>query len=190
MATQTQPQKKVKTPKGRISFPSVFVKSGMQGAEPKYRCTIIFDETTDLTELKELAARAAREKWGDKLPTGFRSPFRKGTSRQREDKSFPDGFSEKTVDITATSTRRPVVGDVNRDEITAESDEFYGGCFGKLIVTAFAYDKGGNKGVSFGLLGAQKLEDGPAFGGARASLEDFDGPAAPAAGAKDPLFDM
>ncbi len=182
---------KMKTPKGRLAFTqNVFQKGGMEGAEPKYRCTIIFEPGSDLTELKQLAGKAAFEKWGDKKPSNFRSPFRTGPSRRRDDGTYPDGFREDTIDITATSTRRPVVLDANREEITESSDELYGGCYGKLIVTAFAYDKGGNKGVSFGLLGVQKLEDGAAFGGTRAQVTDFDGPAAPAAGEKDSLFDV
>lgn len=194
MANATAEIKQVRTPKGRVSFPSVFQKSGMDGAEPKYRVTLIFGKDQDLSELKALATKAAREKWGDKIPANFRSPFRDGATRKRDDGSFLEGYDETKISITATSTRKPgVVGADPKVELHDEED-VYGGCFGRATVTAFAYDKGGNRGVGFGLQNFQKLAEGPAFGGKRSKpTDDFDavtpeGAAAPVAGAADPLF--
>jgi hypothetical protein len=63
-------------------------------------------------------------------------------------------------------------------------------------VTAYAYDKAGNRGVAFGLQNIQKLKDGEAFDGRSKPEDDFQPVAAPAgsssgsaaAGAADDMF--
>jgi hypothetical protein len=53
-------------------------------------------------------------------------------------------------------------------------DEFYAGCFARATIRAFAYDKNGNKGVSFALQNVQKLKNGEPFGSKRKAEDDFE----------------
>lgn len=174
---------KLKTPEFRAAFVHVFKARQFGNSEPKYTVTMVFPAGTDLSALKAEAARVAREKWGEKMPAGFHSPFRKG-----EEKAHLEGFEPGTVFITATTKNPP--GIIDRNGPITDETEFYSGCWAKATVNAFTYDRPEKKGVSFGLLNLFKVRDDAPFSGRGAAEEDFaDEVAAPAAAAGDPLFD-
>ena len=159
---------KLVTPEFRVSFPSVFAaRAFSEGQTKKYDLTALFSAGTDLTAMKALAKQAAVDKWGDKIPPGLRSPFRDGS-----DKPDLDGY-EGCIFVKMTSLQRPGVVDQNVQPIIEEGD-FYGGCWARAVVTAFAYDQMGNKGVSFGLQNVQKMRDDDAFSGRGKPEDDFD----------------
>lgn len=169
MSKTEETTKRVITPEARLSYPYLFEKSeGMNGAEGKYQCELIFEPGADLSELRAAANAAAKDKWGDNIPKNLRSPFRKGDD-DREDK---DGY-EGRVFIGARSKDRPGIV-VGRDRhACTDPSEIYGGCWVKASVTAFAYDTSGNKGVSFALNNVWKLRDGEPFGSRRNASEEF-----------------
>ena len=154
------------TPEFRVSFPNVFKAKAFNNQEPKFNIVMLFDKDADISELKKMANQAAKAKWGDKIPSGIRSPFRDGN-----DKDY-DGYEDCTF-IGATSKLKPGLIDRKHQAILDES-EFYAGCYARAVVTAFAYDKAGNKGVSFGLQHVQKLRDGEAFSGRGKAEDAFD----------------
>lgn len=159
---------KVMTPEFRVSFPSVFeARAFAEGQTKKFELTALFPAGTDLSPLKALAKAAAVDKWGDKIPANLRSPFRDGS-----EKPDLEGY-EGCVFVKMTSLQRPGVVDQNVQPIIEPSD-FYGGCYARASITAFAYDQMGNKGVSFGLQNVQKLRDGDAFSGRSKPEEDFE----------------
>ena len=65
---------KVMTPKFRVSFPNVFrAKAIKEGDEPKFSIAMLFDEDTDLSEMKKAAKEALVNKGGTdkkKYPKG------------------------------------------------------------------------------------------------------------------------
>jgi hypothetical protein len=131
------------------------------GQEPKYSLTLLFDAASDLTMLRTLAKNVATEKWGadpTKWPPNLRNPFRDQKEKDKE------GYVAGCIFITATSAVKPGLVDQNLQDIIQEKD-FYSGCYCRAEVTAFAYDKAGNRGVSFGLNHIQKLADGPPLSG-------------------------
>lgn len=178
MTTKTKDDKateefKCLTPEFRVSFPSVFTPQrppdGSTG-EPKYRVTMLFGKKQDITSLKQIANAAAVKKWGAdkaKWPKGLRSPFRDGSEKDYE------GYGADTVFCSASSKMKPGVVDQKVQPII-EPNEFYGGCYARATITAFAYDKAGNRGVSFGLRNVQKTRDGEPFSGASKPENDFD----------------
>lgn len=185
-------RQKVMTPVFRAAFANVFKPQSFNGGEPKYGVTMVFPKDADLKAMRQLAQKAAKDKWGDKIPKGLRNPFRDGA-----EKEHLDGFDGTVVFAAATSKYQPGVVDKDVQPIIDES-EVYSGCFMRATVTAYDYDISGNKGVAFGLQNLQKIKDGPAFGGRTDATEDFDavdspdegeGEAAPKGGAGDPLFD-
>lgn len=158
---------KVLTPKFRVSFPAVFVpRAAMDGAEPKYSVVMLFPKTADLSKLKAIAKQALVEKWGDKIPKDLRSPFRDGNEKEL------DGYAD-CIFITASSKMKPGLVDGQKQEIIS-ADEFYAGCYARATVNAYAYDRNGNRGVSFGLQNIQKLEEGEPFSGRTRPEDDFD----------------
>lgn len=169
-------KKKCLTPEFRVSFPHVFEKhTGFAGQEAKFSIVMLFTKKTDLKELKRAAFNAATEKWGDKTkwPKQLRMPFRDG-----DEKSDLMGY-EGTIFVSASSKQKPqVVGNKKVDgqfpQLSKEDEQFYAGCYARATLIAFAYDKAGNKGVSFSLQNVQKLKDGEQFSGRKNADDEFD----------------
>lgn len=159
---------KLITPEGRVSFPHVFERSEYSD---KYEMTLVFPEGTDLSELKEAAAAAAREKWGDKLPANIRTPFRKASEKEIYDEHFePDDIFISF----RSSNSRPGVVDSSLKPILDKAD-FYPGCWARVSANAYAYSHKGNKGVAFGLNNVLKVRDDDSFGGSNSKPEvDFE----------------
>lgn len=169
-------KKKCTTPEFRVSFPHVFEKhSGFEGQEAKYSCVMLFPKNTDLKGLKQAVHNAATEKWGakEKWPKGMRMPFRDG-----DEKADLAGY-EGHIFVSASSKQKPqVVSNKKVDgafpRIEKEDETFYAGCYARATLIAFAYDKMGNKGVSFSLQNIQKLKDGEQFSGRKNADDEFD----------------
>ena len=177
-------KKKLITPTFRVSFPAVFTprKANEQDANAvaKYSLHMIFKKTDDLTELKNAVRAAVVEKWGadkTKWPKKLTLPFRDGTEKDY------DGYGPDTVFISASSKMKPGLVDENVQPII-EPSEFYGGCYARAAVNAFAWEFMGKAGVSFGLRNIQKVKDGDPFGGGSKAEDDFDPIATPGTASK------
>ena len=158
---------KFKTPIARLSFPSLFKPESYEGSDPKYKCTLLFDENeSDLTLLKKVGKRCVKEKYSKKLPKKFTWPWRDG--EEREDTV---GYGEGVTFINLSSNSKPLLIDRKKKEITDE-DMLYAGCYVRAIVSPFVYEVKGNKGLSFALRGVQFLKEGKAFG-SRTNPDDF-----------------
>jgi hypothetical protein len=138
-------------------------------AKDKFAGTFIFLEGTDMEAMRKAAFAAAEEKWPGKaaelfkkgLPA-FRSPFR---YTDAEEKNYPAG----SIFVGARSDTRPGLvypyaepgtgkpALVPLDKIT---EVFYPGAIVRAQLRAFAYDRKGNKGVSFALNHVQFVKDG------------------------------
>jgi Enterobacter phage Enc34, ssDNA-binding protein len=163
--------KKAMTPEFRVSFPHVFeAHTGFEGQQAKFSIVALFPKNVDLSGLKKAVFNAAVEKFGpkEKWPKNLRLPFRDG-----DEKSDLSGY-EGTTYITASSMQRPGVVNQKLEPLTKDDNQFYAGCYARATLIAFAYDKAGNKGVSFSLQNVQKLRDGDPFSGRRKAEEEFD----------------
>jgi hypothetical protein len=163
---------KVITPKFRVSFPSVFSKRKIEGQtdeQAKYSVQMLFKKTDDISSLKNAVRAAVVEKWGadsSKWPKGITMPFRDGTEKDY------DGYGPDVTFVSASSKMKPrVVGPDMQDII--EPSEFYGGCYARASINAFAWEYMGKRGVSFGLRNIQKMADGEPFGGGSSPEADF-----------------
>lgn len=170
-----QTQHKLITPIGRASFPAVFKARAFEGQEPKYSCTLLLpkgDPTVEewIKKTKALCAEVAKEKWGSNMPAKLRSPFRDG------DEETYDGYAGHWFIRASNDLKhRPAVVRKLRSGAYEPlmEDEFYAGCYCVMSVVPFAYDKSGNRGVSFSLQNILKIRDGEEFGGG-ASKPDVD----------------
>ena len=183
MATAAKQVRKVTTPKFRGSFVWIFKpQPPMEGSannEPKYGITMLFDKaaqaSAEYKALRQLAHTALKEKFGDKLIPdgngwfkGMKNPLRDGA-----EKAELEGYGEGIMFASATSKMQPGLVDQSLQRIISEQD-FFSGCYARATVTAYGYDKAGNRGVAFGLQNVQKLADGEAFSGRTAAESDFD----------------
>lgn len=170
-------KKKCVTHEFRVSFPALFTPKAFEGQEAKYSIVMLFPKSVDLgkaaggqlVSLKQAAINAAIEKWGpkEKWPKGLRFPFRNG-----DEKEDTEGYKGH-IFVSASSKTQPGLVNAHLKPILNER-EFYAGCYARAEVIAFAYDKVGNKGVSFSLQNVQKLRDGDPFSGRKAAEDVFD----------------
>lgn len=178
MATETKKDndngKKLYSPVGRVSFPYVFEKNDYNDP-PKYELTLLFPPGTDLSELKNAARAAVKEKWGDSVPKGLRNPF-----RDAGDKNGLDGYEPGWTFVAFRTTRRPGVVDQHVQPII-DVEEFYPGCWARVTCNPYAYARKGNCGVAFGLGNVQKMKEDESFQGGSKAEEDF-GPVTEGAG--------
>ena len=160
--------KRLVTGEFRVSFPAVFKPQAFEGQEPKYEVTMLFPKDADISALEAAAEAAVADKWPDekKRPKNLRMPFTDGDTKDY------DGY-EGTTAIKAKTKTKPGLVDRAKKPITDES-EFYGGCYARASVVAYAYDTAGNKGVAFALNNIQKLRDGEPFGSRSNADSDFD----------------
>lgn len=179
---------KLLTPEFRVSFPSVFEPSGMDGAKKKYSVTMLIPKTVDISALKALRDAVIAEKFPDpsKRPKGLKNPIRDG-----DEKSELDGYAGHYF-IAARSMTKPGLVNASVKPIISQ-DEFYAGCYARATITAYYYDQSGNKGVAFSLQNIQKLRDGEPFSGRSKAEDDFgpaDGvqPVGVTAGSDDDMF--
>lgn len=150
---------RVLTPVFRLSFPYLFkARIDPKGKkDPMFELVMLFPKAENLEALKTAARVAALARWPDAAsrPT-LKNPFRDGNEKKL------DGYKD-TITVRASSSKQPAIYDGQRLPITQES-LVYAGCYCRATVNAFAYDTDGNRGVSFGILGLQKVRDGQAFG--------------------------
>lgn len=163
---------KVTTPEFRASFPAVIKpKMNNLSGNEEYSIQMVFEKSADLAPLKLMAKEAAIEKWGNKIPEKLRSPFRDGDQYNDTADNQREELAGK-IFINCKSKQRPGLVDSELNAIQSESD-FYGGCYARATLRAYAYDTKGNRGVAFGLLNVQKLRDGEPFSGKLKAEDDF-----------------
>ena len=164
-----------KTELGRLSYAQSLFKARANegGGAPKFGCTLIFPKSYRPT-LEKIVAKVITDQWG---PTGMdrakkgliKIPFLAGDGKEAHSKKTgelnpglgPDVFF---IRPTANEDRPPRVWwkDPNKQET---EDTVYSGCHGKAILNAFAWSAASGDGVSFGILGFQKLQEGERLGG-------------------------
>lgn len=168
----------VTTQVGRISYPHLFERQApmTEGEEGKFGASIIFAEGTDLSSLKAAIAAAAAEKFGE---TKARELMKAGKLRlplrdDWESKGYPENstfFNARTKDKPSTVSRYadPETGAARE----LRPDEIYPGAEVRFHVTAFGYDRAGNKGVALGLNHVQKYADADRLDGRRSAASVF-----------------
>lgn len=160
---------------------------GTMGAA-KYSIRAAFPPSADLSGLKAAAAQAATDKWGDKVPKTIRSPFRLNEELDNPVAGLDDDWTIMT--FSAPETSKPGVVD-NKNQDIIDETEVYSGAWYIAQVNAYAYDRAGNKGVTFGLLNVRKQKDDEPLGtGKQKASKAFEAFApAPAAKGAGSLFD-
>lgn len=141
------------TPFGLGSFINIFVaRAPVEGADPRFSLNIVFDHKAQATNefkiLKDAVAQCAREKWGNKIPSNLRSPF-----RDAGEKDYA-GYEEGFIFINAWTKTAPGVVGPNREDIL-DANDVWAGQLMRASVNPFAYDSSGNRGVAFGLENVQ-----------------------------------
>ncbi len=173
------------TGKVRFSYTNVFEPREPQGGgDPKYTVTILIPKTD--TSTKQAIDTAIQQVINDNISTTFggvrppasNTPIHDGDGLRPSGEPFGAECKGHWV-ITASSKQRPEVVD-DRVQPILDRAQIYSGCYGRVSIRFFAYNKAGRKGVGCGLGNLQKLADGEPLDGRTSAADDF-GAAKPAA---------
>lgn len=156
----------IRTPKFRVSFPELFEAKAFEDKAPKFSIKMLFDKTTDLSQMKNAVKAMVKEKWGDNPPKGLSLPFRDGNEKEL------DSHKDKIV-VSASSKFKPIVIKAKFQNgvpvpIT-DPNEIYAGCYAIASISPYAWEyknKQGavmKRGVSFNLTAVQKTGEGERF---------------------------
>ncbi|MCU7522742.1 MAG: DUF2815 family protein [Ignavibacteria bacterium] len=168
---------KIVTDKVRLSYLHVWEPAAVdEGSEKKYSASIIIPKLVNgkknpdvdkIVTAISAAIEQGKAKWGGKVPSNLKTPLRDGDKEREDDDAYAGSYF-----INASSTTKPGVVDANIQTIINQ-DELYSGCYGRVSINFYAFDKGVNKGIAAGLNNIQKLEDGDPLGGRSTPENDF-----------------
>lgn len=180
---------KVVTGKVRFSFVNVWEpKEPQGGGDPKYSLTLLIPKNDAVTMGKiQQAMQEARDNFCAKngaaaLPAKPTHTLHDGDGLRPAGEPFGPECKGHYV-ITVSSKQKPVVVDVAGNAIL-DPAEVYSGCYGRVSMNFYGYNRAGKKGISAGLLAVQKLHDGEPFGTV-GSADDFNDGFVDAAGGDD-----
>jgi len=161
------------TPVGRVTFCHIWEPHAFdKDKTPNYGMVLVFDNETDIEDLKKLAIKAAKKKWGDETKAKVKNKKWAWPWRDANDYSkYGEPFDKGGTMINVKSNSAPGVVDAKAKAIKVQSD-FYSGCLARCSVYAHAYDTMGNIGVTFLLNNVQKAGDGDRLADTRANPED------------------
>lgn len=178
---------KVITGKVRLGYPNLFkARAAEEGQDPKFSVEILIPKADAATVEKIRAAQneaassdKGKKALGDVPPVYGSDKFNakkfSDTLRDGDDEDEQDGHEERAghwfMNVRSSEKFRPGVVDKTNQKVLDES-EVYGGVFGRVSMTAYAYAIQGNKGVSFGLNSVQVLGYGEPFGAPREKAEE------------------
>lgn len=176
MASSNNPALKVVTGKVRLSYVHLFEPySSDPDKEKSYSvCLLIPKDTPEgkktIKQMRAAQQIALKDTFGEKIPRNWRDTIRDGDEEADLDTN-PEFAGHYFVNVSAKLSYPPGIVDRQRQEIL-DSTEVYSGCYGRVSLVAFGFNRPDNKGVSFGLRNVQKLADGEPLGGGRNNPED------------------
>ena len=177
MAAKTQ----ITTGKVRFSYVSVFRPKLMQdGVTEKYSVTLLIPKRDKQTLRKiEGAIEAAKESFvkrnpGKRIPPNAPTTLHDGDGvKENGDDYGPECAGCMVMTVTAKASRKPVIVYADKTPMTEET-ELYSGCYGRAVINFFVYENMGRIGISAGLNGLMKLEDGEPLSGGVVTDSDWD----------------
>ncbi|MGG4196129.1 DUF2815 family protein [Paenibacillus jamilae] len=177
MAIDTQ-STKVITGKVRLSYARIWEPEENDDGDLKYSTAILIPKSDKDTLRKiKAAVDAAKElgkgKWGGKIPANCKTPLRDGDEERPDDEAYAGHYF-----LNASSKNKPGIakpigkanGKTKFEEIT-DTTEVYSGCYVKVSLNFYPFERKGNRGVAAGLNNIVKVQDGDFLGG-RSSLND------------------
>lgn len=168
----------ITTGKVRFSYVHAFEPKIDNNGVPKYSVTLLIPKSDKQTLAKiEAAIENAKENFSEKHP-GRKLPTRMATTLHDGDGEKDNGGEygpecKGCMVISVSSKNRPVVVYADKLPMT-EPTELYSGCYGRAVINFYVYEHTGKIGVSGGLNGLMKLEDGAPLAGGIVTDSDWD----------------
>lgn len=166
----------------RLSYVNIFTpKTPLNGGDPKYSVTLLIPKSDFATKqsIDNAINQAIQDAVanGMKLPPTPRVPIHDGDGVRASGEAYGDECKGHWV-LTASSLNKPEVVDTNVQPILSPT-AVYSGCYGRVSLRFYGYDKAGSKGIACGLGNVQKLRDGEPLSGGTTAKQDFGQPVQP-----------
>ena len=177
----------MKTPIGRVIFPSVFDPIQNQQGKSIYELQLLFpkDRPQDLKPLQTEVRRIVNAKWGEGVQ-GVKSPFKDGDKPNSLGNVYDCNKGMVIIRAWTLADNKSGTFLVNhKNQAIIDRSEFYPGCFAWITLTPCTYENSGNRGVTFFLNNVQKLPawyvekvwgcpvDDTRLGGSTSATDDF-----------------
>jgi hypothetical protein len=168
----------ITTGKVRFSYVHAFEPKLDNNGVEKYSVTLLIPKTDKQTLKKiEAAMEAAKEvykqkKPGKKLPTKINTTLHDGDGEKENGGEYGPECRGHMV-INVSSKMKPVIVYADKTPMT-EPTELYSGCYGRAVINFYVYDTSGKVGLTAGLNGIMKLEDGEPLAGGIVTDSDWD----------------
>lgn len=149
---------KIITGKIRMNYTNIFTKKSIEGEEPRYSLSILIpkSDTKTISNINE-AIFKSKEKginiWKS-IVDNIKSPLRDGDIEKIDNEAYKNHYF-----LNATSKYKPGIVNKNLEEIT-DSSEIYLGCYGKVSLNFYPYNKDDTYGVGCCINNVQKISDG------------------------------
>jgi hypothetical protein len=173
MAENTQ----IKLENVRLSFPDIWkAKAVQEGGEPKFGAHFLLDKKEHEAQIKALKVAiwtAAKEKFGEKAKELITKGKLHVCLHEGSEKDY-DGYDEDNMYVSASSSKRPLIVDRDRQPLAEDDRRPYAGCYVNGIIRIWVQDNQFGKRVNAELMGLQFVKDGEAFGAAPISEDAFE----------------
>ena len=153
-----------------MSFPSLFKHEIYAGEDTgKFAATFLIakSDTKAIKSIEDACAASLKEKYGDKVPKGFKMPLVDG-----DDKDY-NGYLDH-VCIKASTKKRPTLDNRDKTPIVEEDNILYGGCYVNASIDIWIMDNSYGKKVLASLNAIQFVKDGESFGTKSDGADDFE----------------
>jgi hypothetical protein len=180
---------RVKTGEAILSYPNIAHPQTNDEGKEKYSGSFVFAPGTDKKPYQSALMTAAKEFFGEKVKIGkvemtleqaiaakeIAWPIREDVEKK--------GYAPGSFFINASSNRQPgcVYNYASKADPTRAAaipqdkleEDLYPGCYVRVSLNAYGYDRKGKKGVTFGLDNVQKLREGERIDGRPKPEDDF-----------------
>lgn len=157
----------------RLSYANVWEPKAINGGKKKYSVSLIIPKSDQKTIASiEKAINAAIQegisKFGGKKPNKvtLKLPLRNGDA-ERHNSAYKNSYF-----INANSITAPQIVDKHVQPIL-DRNEVYSGCYARVSINFYAFNKNGNRGIACGLRNIQKIRDGKPLGRHTSANDDF-----------------
>ena len=174
---------RLRTPKFRLSFPSVFEpRAFKEGQKAKYGFMALFDKeaqkTPQFKAMVEAVRKVVQEEWQGKPPKSLKLPFKKGERLQNDiTGEYYGGCDEHTVAISVQSDFAPEILNQKkhllRKGVADEEAQIYAGCYCIATLSFQAVNMPENRCVTVYLGNLMKVGEGESLGGKVSADKDF-----------------
>ena len=163
----------------RFCYANVFApRKNEDGTDGKYSVQILVPKVdAQAKKMIDTAIEAAKQagvagKWNGKMPPASKLhiPLRDGDEEDPDDDTYQGMWF-----LNASSLTKPGVRVLENGQMSEalDTDDFYSGCWGAVVVNFYAYANSGNMGISAGLNNVIKTRDDERLAGGRSAEQDF-----------------